>query len=859
MRDNLAAVLQVLPRSRLAKWAIAVVFVGALGGAVLGVGLKRDLPEVEALERYTPPLSTRVVSREGQNLASFGEQKRILLASKDVPEVFKHAIVATEDSRFYKHSGVDVNGIARAAWHDLKTMSLAQGASTITQQLARNLFLAPEKTMRRKVQEALVALEIEKHYSKEEILTLYANQVYMGHGRYGLEAASQFFFGKHARELTLPEGALLAGIIQRPEGLSPLRSPERAVRRRNHVLQRMVEEGYLDAASAEKAKAAPLVLNPRPEQAELAPYFVEQVRRWLQQTYGDDNLYQRGLQVKTTLDARLQEIANRAVASGLRALDRRQGWRGRSGVVPPGETADTYVPPTAKAGLRKDAVVEAVVVGTSPGKARLRVGDRQAVLDVQAVKWTGRVNPAAMFRRGDLTLVRVLDLPADGFVPVELEQDPKVEAALVALDPRTGEVLSLVGGHDFARSEFDRAIQARRQAGSSFKPIVAASALNEGATPSTRLLDAPTVFLDTTTMQPYQPENYGKQYYGDITLREAIEKSANIATVRLLERTGYTPVIDTARRLGITTELRPYPSMALGAFEVSLLELTSAYATFANEGVRIAPQLVQEVADRDHAQLFRARPQVEQAVTPQVAYQMNRLLQGVITDGTGAAAASLGRPLAGKTGTTDDFTDAWFVGYAPDLAVGVWVGFDTKKSIGSRETGAQAALPIWQAFMEQALVSRPVVDFAEPAKIVTVAVDRVTGLRANDAAGCTSIVAEAFAEGTEPTASCSAVEHEKLRFPWSFQAFPIGEDGAIEIPVGDLERLLAADPSVTLTPDGDALEFADAAGRARLPVRTLPGASPGIPDAVAAKIDTSTWFGSDGRRALIVLVGGRAN
>jgi penicillin-binding protein 1A len=460
-----------------------------------------------------------------------------------------------------------------------------------------------------------------------------------------------------------------------------------------------------------------------------------------------------------------------------------------------------------------------------------------------------------MFRRGDLAQVRLLDVPADGDLPVELEQLPKVEAALVALDPRTGEVLALVGGFNFGRSEFDRAVQARRQAGSSFKPIVAATALNEGATPSTRLLDAPTVFVDTTTMQPYQPENYGKKYYGEITLREALEKSANIATVRLLDRTGYTPVIETARRLGITTDLRPYPSMALGAFEVSLMELTGAYAAFANEGVRIAPQLVQEVTDRDRTPLFRARPEVEQAVSPQVAYQMNRLLQGVITDGTGAAAASLGRPLAGKTGTTDDFTDAWFVGYAPDLAVGVWVGFDTKTSLGSRETGAQAALPIWQSFMEQVLAGRPIVDFAEPPSIVPVAVDRLTGLRANEAAGCVAVIPEAFVEGTEPAIACSSAEHERLRFPWPFQAYPLGEDGALEIPVGDLERLLAAESFVRLSADGDSLEFADAAGRATLAVRTLPGASPPIPEEVTSKVDTTTWVGADGRRPEVVIVG----
>lgn len=857
-RDRFPSVRIPALSPRVLRVLLVVAIVACLGGAALGVGLKSDLPDVAALESYTPPLNTRVLARDGSLLASFGEQKRILLSSKDVPKVFSQALVAVEDQDFYEHSGVDLKGIARAAWHDLTTMSLEQGASTITQQLARNLFLEPAKTAKRKFQEILVALEIEKQYSKEEILTLYTNQVYMGHGRYGLEAASQFYFGKHARDLTLAEGALLAGIIQRPEGLSPVRHPERALRRRNHVLNRMVEEGYVASDVAERAKAEPVEVSARSEQAELAPYFVEDVRRWLQQTYGDEALYQQGLQVRTTLDPALQASANRAVEAGLRELDHRQGWRGPAGKVPRGENPETFEPASWKKGLRAGTVVDGVVTAVAPGKARVRVGPWHGTLDAAAVAWTGRSNPASILKPGDLVRVRLRSFTDAGNASLELEQEPAVEAAFVALDPATGEVLALVGGFDFQRSEFDRAVQARRQAGSSFKPIVAAAALNEGFTPSTRILDEPTVFVEPGTWTAYQPENYGKHYYGELTLREALERSANIANVKLLDRTGYDPVIALARRLGITTQLRPFPSMALGAFEVNLLELTSAYGAFANQGVHLEPHMVVEVSDRDRASLFRAEPAVDQAVSAQVAFQMNRLLQGVITDGTGAAAASLGRPLAGKTGTTDDFTDAWFVGYSPEIAVGVWVGFDQKKSLGSRETGAQAALPIWRAFMEEALAGRPVVDFVEPAGVVDVAVDRLTGLRANEAAGCASIVVEAFVEGTEPALACSAAEHARLTFPYPFQRYPLGEDGALEIPIGDLERLLATEGAVSLSADGDHLVALTPEGTASLSVRTLPGSSPDPPLEVEEHVEgIDTMVGADGRAPRIVVLGNR--
>ena len=827
----------------------AAVLPAMIFGAALGRGLKFDLPDVGALDRYTPPLNTRVLARDGTTIGSFGEQRRTMLAQRDIPKIFIQALVAVEDSNFYKHEGIDFYGIARAAWHDLTTMSFEQGASTITQQLSRNLFLRPDKTPRRKVQEMLLAIEIEKRYSKEEILRMYCNQVYMGHGRYGLEAASQYYFGEHATELKLPEAALLAGLIQRPEGLTPYKNPDGAVRRRNHVLDRMVEEKMLSRADADAAKRAPLVLSGRREAADIAPYFVEEVRRTLQAKYGDDGIYLDGLEVRTGIDVEMQRIANRAVEQGLREIDKRQGWRGRIDKVPAGSDPAQWASASWRDGVTTGGIYDGVVLQTTRGRARIRAGSLQGFLDGEGVAWTGKRDPAALLRAGDVVRVRVVSDKVAGQAAFALEQEPKTEGALIAIDPQTGAVRALVGGLDFRRSEFDRAVQARRQAGSSFKPFVYAAALAGGATPSDRVLDAPTVFVEPGTNSVYQPENYGQKYYGLLTVREALEKSANIAAVKVLDRAGFHSVIQLARDLGITTNLQPYPSMALGAFEVSLIEMTSAYGAFANEGVRVEPYLVEEVRRRDGTVLETARPSAKEALSPQIAAVMNALLEGVITDGTGAAAASLGRPLAGKTGTTDDFTDAWFIGYTPDLVVGVWVGFDVKKSLGSRETGAQAALPIWRTFIEEAFRDKPPLPFPEPSGVVRATVDRATGLLASEAAGCLEPIRETFLEGTEPTGTCSTFEHARLRLPWVLQRYALDDDGALLVPTGDLAALMS-DPAVRVEP-GRSIGAADVV----LPLREVAGATRRLPESLDGQVDSSTWVGKDGRPADVVLLG----
>jgi len=840
-------------------WRIVVLAAVAVGAAITGllVGrfLRFDLPDVRGLEDYNPPVMTRVLAVDGSTAATFAEQRRILIEFHDIPPTFLDALVAIEDADFYRHLGIDLTGIARALWSDVRHLRLEQGASTITQQLARNLFLHPAKTWRRKAQEAILALEIERQYTKPEILRYYCNQIYMGHGRYGLEAAARFYYGKPARELTLAESAMLAGLIQRPEALSPLRNPERASARRDRVLRRMVEEGYLDAAQAEQASREPLGVSASRGNESFAPYFVEEVRRWLQAQYGSSQLYREGLEVETTLDPRLQEIANRAVDEGLRELDRRQGWRGVTQHVPAATDPAAWEAPGWQTGVRPGEIAPAVVLAERGDRVRVRVGVHEGTLGPAEIAWTGSQNAARLFDPGDVLEVRIVELESDGTLRLALEQRPLVQAALIALEPASGAVRALVGGFDFTASEYDRAIQARRQTGSAFKPFVFAAALAGGRTLADLLLDEPTVFLDRSNPVAYQPENYTNEYYESVTLRTALEKSANIATVKLLTEIGYQPVLELAKALGITSQLEPYPSLALGAFGISLLELTAAYGTFANQGVLVAPHLVQEVRNRDGVLVSALTPAVHDAVRPEVAYLMNHVLAGVIADGTGRAAAALGLNLAGKTGTTDECTDAWFIGYSSELAVGVWVGFDERKSLGPRETGAVAALPIWTRFMQRAYENGATHEFPVPAGLTVLAVDKHTGLKANREAGCTDVISEAFVAGTEPTRYCTARHHALDAFPYPFRRYPIDDDGALAVPSNDLERLLADETDVFLVDDGTRLEAHTAQGVFTLPLAVRPAtADPADEDWIRERFDPQAWRGKDGRRARIVVL-----
>ncbi len=543
----------------------------------------------------------------------------------------------------------------------------------------------------------------------------------------------------------------------------------------------------------------------------------------------------------------------------MRELDHRQGWRRVTERVPEGVDPAAWDTPRWHTELRAGDVVPGIVLAERGDTVRVRVATHEGRLGPDEIGWTGSKSAARLLDPGDVIEVRIVELEPDGALRLALEQRPVAQAALVALEPSTGAVRALVGGFDFAASEYDRAMQARRQTGSAFKPFVFAAALTRDRTLADLLLDEPTVFLDRSNPEPYQPENYTNEYYESVTLRSALEKSANIATVKLLTEIGYAPVLELAHDLGITTQLEPYPSLALGAFGISLLELTAAYGAFANQGVLVEPHLVEEVRDREGVLVSAPTAAAHDAVRPEVAYLMNQVLAGVIADGTGRAAAALGLDLAGKTGTTDDCTDAWFVGYSSELAVGVWIGFDERKSLGPRETGAVAALPIWTRFMQRAYADRRPPEFPVPAGLTMVAIDAHTGLKANHEAGCTDVITEAFVAGTEPTRYCTARHHALFGFPYPFRRYAIDDNGALAVPSNDLERLLADETDVFLVDGGSRLEAHTPQGVFTLPLAVLP-AVPDPADApwVRERFDPQEWRGKDGRRArVVVLDGGR--
>ncbi len=846
---------------------LALFILAILTGSSAGYLLTTDIPEVTRLEDWKPPVVTVLYADDGSTAYQFGGEKRILVDYQGIPPAFIQAIIATEDARFYHHFGVDPLGTARALFTDIAHLKKKEGGSTLTQQLAKMLFLKPDKTFRRKIQEAILAMQIEKTYTKQEILVYYCNQIYLGHGRYGVETASRFYFGKPAREMTLAESALLAGLVQRPEAYSPLRNRKLAISRRNHVLDRMAEERYVTPEQAEAAKKEIYEPIPPREESEMAPYFVEEVRRALDRTYGEVTLYQEGLEVYTTLDPALQRVANEAMTRGLRAVDKREGFRPiRDNILRDGkETLESYKHPDWVRPPEAGALVHGLVTRVDRKSAVVRVAGYEASVGPEEIKWTHIQSPASIFHAGDVTLFLVREVdPERKRLRLELDQEPQVEGALVAIEPATGEVKALVGGYDFERSEFDRATQSLRQPGSAFKPFVYLAALDSGYTLADILFDEPTVFLDSKTNVEYQPENYTRQYYGSMTLRTALEESRNIVSVKLINQVGYRKTIDFATRMGIRTKLSPYPSLALGASEVTLWDMVSAYSILPNQGIRVDPHMVRRVLDREGKMLEEAHPKVQEVLRPDIAYLMSYALEGVTETGTGAQARVLNRPIAGKTGTTDDLADAWFVGFTPSLAVGVWVGFDQRKSLGVDETGAHVALPIWIDFLQNALKGRPVEKFARPSTISFVPVDRRTGLKASVESHCQPIILEAFLRGTEPTVQCSEAEHFRISLPYYLQRFQFNRRQELRIDADGLCRLLQQGAGeVSLEDDGKALVLRQEGGTRTIPLdigrrdlrevtEALKGG--GCPSAEAPPGGAPRRVGTDGRDATVILI-----
>jgi penicillin-binding protein 1A len=690
----------------------------ALVGASAGLLLvySTDLPQVEQLEHYRPSSITELYDDHGQVVGSFALQRRVVASYNDFPPVLREALISIEDKDFYRHWGINVWRIAGAAYRDIESGGKVQGASTLTMQLARNLFLSPDRSFQRKIEEALLAIQIERRFTKEQIFTLYANQIFLGHGAYGFEAASEYYFSKPAKQLTLDEAALLAGLPKAPGLYSPINHPDRALKRRNLVINAMLEDGKITARQANDARNQPIQLNVQKDPNSLAPYFVEEIRRYLENKYGSDQVHQSGLRVYTTLDMDLQRAANRAVLDGLTAYERRHGWKGHlENVLSQGSSLTGYQHPDWDNEPELGGYIHGLLTAVSPTFATVKFGRYSATLASSDAAWTGQRKLQSILKTGDVVYVKILSLSPDGKARVSLEQDSGAQGALMAIDNATGGIKAMVGGRDFDESKFNRATQALRQVGSSFKPYVYTAAIDQGDKPDDTILDAPVTF--ETASGPYTPHNYDERFEGTITLRRALAQSRNIPALKLADRMGIKTVIDYAHRFGITSNLPPYLPVALGAAEVTLFEQTSAFSVFPNDGVRVTPRYITKVTDYEGRVMEEDYPEVKDVIGARTARIMTSMLHEVVLHGTGIAASSMKYPLGGKTGTTNDFTDAWFIGFSPSMTTGVWIGYDEKKSLGAKETGAHAALPIWMDFMKVALAGKDPGQFQPVAEI----------------------------------------------------------------------------------------------------------------------------------------------
>ncbi len=768
-----------------------VCIVGAAAVAYFVWHYSQDLPDYAKLQDYQPPVMTRLHAANGTLIAEYARERRLFLPIQAVPDGIIKAYMAAEDKNFYKHGGLDFTGIGRAVLANIEGNQ--QGASTITQQVAKNFLLTNERTIDRKIKEALLAMRIEKAFSKDKILELYLNEIYLGMGAYGIAAAALYYFDKSVHELTIPEAAYLAALPKAPNNYHPFRSPARALERRNWVISRMVENGYITAAQGEEARAAPLQVVPRHRGAHIyaAEYYAEDVRRVLYERYGEKGLYEGGLSVRTALDPSMQEMARKALSKSLVNFDQQRGWRGPVTRIDwAGENwgeALAQVPALSDVAPWQLAVVldnttRDIKIGLQPDKDHTGsvVAERQTGIipatGMNWARWAAGARPAGAagakaLNVGDVVYVEAMEKTEGSY---RLRQIPEISGGLVAMDPFTGRVRALVGGFSYAQSEFNRATQALRQPGSSFKPLIYAAAIDNGYTPSSIVMDAPVEISQGAGLGVWRPENYSHKFYGPQTLRFGIEKSRNVMTVRLSQDIGMPMISAYAKEFGVYDDLPPFLSMSLGAGETTLMRMATGYASFANGGKKVTPTLIDRIQDRygktiyrhderecrgcqvrtgwsaelDAPELIDARKQV---IDPLTAYQMTSILEGVILRGTATVLREVGRPIAGKTGTTNDYKDAWFVGYSPDLVVAIYIGYDRPRNMGRGMTGGSAAAPIARDFFKMALEGEPATPFRVPPGIKLVRVNLASGLRAGSGDGRT--ILEAFKPGTAPSDS----------------------------------------------------------------------------------------------------------
>ncbi len=770
----------------------AFIAAGAVAAYVIWFA-SRDLPDYEALARYEPPVMTRMHAGDGTLLAEFARERRLFVPISTIPHNVVTAFLAAEDKNFYEHGGIDFQGIARAIVVNIQNQlggsGRLVGASTITQQVAKNFLLSSEQTMTRKLKELLLARKIEKAFSKDQILELYLNEIYLGLGSYGVAAAALNYYGKPLRDLSLAEIAYLAALPKAPNNYHPFRHHDRAVERRNWVIDRIVENGFLGPQEAAEAQAEPLEVSPRPFGAQIfaAEYFAEEVRREALAIFGEDKLYGGGLSIRTTLDPQMQRTAKQALVDGLVAFDRDRGWRGPVARIDPSVDwgiALAEIEALSDVDPWRLAVVLTVekgriIAGLRPRKTSAREieAERYTVeVPFDEMKWArpaqadGTLGPEISSAQqvvaiGDVVYVS----PSRDGTVWQLMQPPEVEGALMALDPHTGRVHAMVGGFSYDRSEFNRANQALRQPGSAFKPFVYAAALDNGYTPASVVMDAPFAIDQGNDQGIWRPQNYGRKFYGPSTLRLGIEKSRNVMTVRLAEDMGMEVVSDYGTRFAIYDQISPVLSMALGAGETSLMRLTNAYAMLANGGKRIVPTLIDRVQDRFGGTVYRhdkrqcldcvaerwaGQPEPvlpddrETVIDPITAYQITSMMEGVVQRGTATVLRDVGKPVAGKTGTTNEERDAWFIGYAPDLAIGVYVGYDTPRPMGRGATGGGVAAPIVTEFLKTALANTPAIPFRVPSGVNLVRINAKTGVLALP--GNEDVIVEAFKPGALP-------------------------------------------------------------------------------------------------------------
>ena len=753
-------------------WSTVILFTVTLSVVMLlGISgyvfyLMAKLPKVDRLADYKPPIVSQVFGDDGTLVGEFFLERRIVVPVNKMPRKLIQAFVSAEDSNFYSHKGIDYLGIVRAAFKNIISMSKKEGASTITQQVTKSMLLSPEKKFSRKIKEAILAKRMEERLSKDEILYLYLNQIYLGSGSYGVQAAAETYFGKNVDQLNLAEMSMLAGLPKAPNAYSPIKHLEKARERQAYVLDRMTKEGYITPVEADHARKTPIVLQPMKKvNNDQSAYYLEHLRIQLEQKYGEDLLYKGGLKIYTTMNAGMQRAAYDSLRKGLKEVDKRQGFRGPIKYL--NETdVDTFCAKIEDSidsiALKTGETYQGVVVGlnTGKGEALIRVGERSGILSRKNMAWGGKIaltNQYGKPAKGNkgLTLGSVIEVSVvspesnrEG-AQLTLDQTPEVQAALVSIDPRSGAVKAMVGGYDFKKSQFNRAIQAKRNGGSAFKPLIYAAALDRGLTPATIIVDAPVEYPDGAGGL-WKPQNYDHEFRGPVTMREALTFSINIVSVKIMEQIGVQYTAEYARRLGFTSQIPANLALALGAASISPLELTSAYTVFANQGMLTPQYFITRVTDTDGITLEEAPPPVSvPTISPETAYVITNLMQSVVSSGTGHRASIIGRPVAGKTGTTNGAKDAWFIGYIPQLATGVWVGYDQERSLGSGGTGGQAAAPIWGDYMQKAIMSLPAEDFTAPENVSFVLINPRTGKLARE--GTPGAVMECFIKGTEPS------------------------------------------------------------------------------------------------------------